>query len=134
MSALIYLAATANLIAAAFDCHSTIKHLSPNTELNPLASRLMKRLGMRPAVYLCYAVIVSVTLSVSAACLVAEASPMTALCALALLLEATLHGMAAHVNTTGRFNRWTGFMLAPVVRVYSAWDRIWSRRGNKGER
>ena len=134
MSALIYLAATANLIAAAFDCHSTIKYLSPNMELNPLASRLMKRLGMRPAVYLCYAVIVSVTLSVSAACLVAEPSLMTALCALALLLEATLHAMAAHVNTTGRFNRWTGLMLAPVVRFYSVWDRAWSRRDKKGER
>ena len=56
---------------------------------------------------------------------------MTVLCALALLLEAALHAMAAHVNTTGRFNRWTGLMLAPVVRFYSAWDRAWSRRGNK---
>lgn len=130
MSALIYLAATANLIAAAIDCISTVKHLSPNSELNPLASRLMKRFGMRPAVYLCYAVIASVTLSVSAACLVIEASPMTALCALALLLEAALHVMAAHVNTTGRFNRWTGFMLAPVVCFYSAWERVWSRKDN----
>ena len=130
MSALIYFAATANLIAAAFDCFSTIKHLSPNTELNPLASRLMKSLGMRPAVYLCYVVIASVTLAVSGACLVAEPSLMTVPCALALLLEASLHAMAAHVNTTGRFNRWTGFMLAPVVCFYSAWERVWSRKDN----
>jgi len=131
MTSLIFLAATANLIAAALDCRSTIKHLSPETELNPLASRLMKRFGMRPAVYLCYGVIALVTLSVSAGCVAMGSALTSAACASVLLLEAFLHAMAAHVNTTGRFNRWTGFALAPVVKLYSAWDRAWSKRDGR---
>ncbi len=133
MTSLIYLAATANLIAAGIDSASTIKHLTPGMELNPLARRLMRWLGMRPAVYACFALIACVTLSATAACLAIDSAALTALCASSLLLEAVLHCMAAHVNTTGGFNRWTKPLLAPVVLCYSAWDRVWSaweRRGS----
>ena len=84
MTSLIYLAATANLIAAGIDSASTIKHLTPGMELNPLATRLMRWLGMRPAVYACFALIACVTLSATAACLAIDSTALTALCASSL--------------------------------------------------
>ena len=128
MTFLICLAAVANLVAAALDCVSTVKHLSPDAELNPLAKRLMRFLGMRAAVYVCYSMIAGVTLAFTAACITTGSTIMTALCVFGLLLEAALHVLAARVNTAGFFGPHTGRVLMPVVKFYGAWERAWAKR------
>ena len=125
MTILICFAAATNLFAAALDCVSTVRHLSPDTELNPVAKRLMRRIGMQQAVTLCYGVIAMFTLTLTAACLLSGSAKMTALCSAGLLVEGALHFMAARVNGGG-YGRWTRPLLLPVVRCYEAIEKAWS--------
>ena len=96
------------------DCHSTLWRISvPAQETNPLARRIMERLGVKTAVWLVFGLVVFISVLVGAVYISLGTAGQLVYIAAGLPISAVQFAVAMH-NWTGRAN----FITVAVSRVH----------------
>ena len=118
MTILVGITALAILLTKLMDCISTLRAVPhPDAEINPLARRVMRRIGVRATVAMAFALTV-VIVAVAASLVLLCPGPIYAwLFVGGGLLVSVVQSAVAHTNWTGRWNVFTRLARRLAIRI-----------------